>query len=191
MSRKLTDDERRISKEKRKEYERLYRSKNSERLKLYRIDNKDRIREMQRGWENKNRDKLRESCKLAMRRWRLKEENMEKGRQYTRKYNAEHLEKHRVDESNRRARKRGNGGSYTVNEFLAACDLFGNRCLCCGCTMKLEADHVTPLSRGGRSDIVNIQPLCKICNARKNDNEIDYRMLPIVQKTGVIQIGVS
>jgi 5-methylcytosine-specific restriction endonuclease McrA len=32
---------------------------------------------------------------------------------------------------------------------------------------KLEADHIIPLSRGGETELSNLQTLCKVCNRRK------------------------
>ncbi|NTU77885.1 MAG: HNH endonuclease [Chloroflexales bacterium] len=33
--------------------------------------------------------------------------------------------------------------------------------------------HVPPIARGGTNDTDNIQPLCAICNKRKNTRMID------------------
>lgn len=41
------------------------------------------------------------------------------------------------------------------------------RCLQCGDHRNLEADHVIPESRGGRTVFENLQTLCKTCNCRK------------------------
>jgi 5-methylcytosine-specific restriction endonuclease McrA len=76
----------------------------------------------------------------------------------------------------RRARKRGNGGTFTLEEWHALCERYGNRCLCCGATgVPLHIDHVIPLARGGRNDVSNLQPLCKPCNSQKYAKHIDYR----------------
>ncbi len=61
----------------------------------------------------------------------------------------------------------GNGGSFTWDEFLLVCAVYGNRCLKCGFTGKLSPDHVTPLFRGGSNNIDNIQPLCITCNKNR------------------------
>lgn len=79
----------------------------------------------------------------------------------------------------RRAIKRANGGSYTLKEWNSLCDLARNRCLSCGKKRKLEVDHILPVSLGGTSNIENIQPLCKSCNASKGTDTIDYRT-PII-----------
>lgn len=78
----------------------------------------------------------------------------------------------------RRLRERGATGSHTLTQFRLLCQKYEYRCLCCGQqepSIKLEADHVLPLSRGGTDDISNIQPLCGRCNRKKFTKHIDYR----------------
>lgn len=77
-------------------------------------------------------------------------------------------------------RKHNIEGSHTVEEWLALCRKFKNRCVCCGEKRKLEEDHIVPLTKPGATDFIsNIQPLCRACNAIKgNRNAIDYRSTP-------------
>lgn len=46
-------------------------------------------------------------------------------------------------------------------------DRDGNRCVQCGATERLEADHVHELQDGGTDDIWNLSTLCKTCHDRK------------------------
>ena len=51
-------------------------------------------------------------------------------------------------------------------------------CLACGSVepdIRLVADHIVALLRGGAHTASNIQPLCIMCNARKGTNTTDYR----------------
>lgn len=73
------------------------------------------------------------------------------------------------------ARKLHAAGTFTTLEWKALCGWFGNVCLGCGTTGKLEADHVIPLVNGGANSIDNIQPLCRVCNATKQTRDWDYR----------------
>jgi 5-methylcytosine-specific restriction endonuclease McrA len=52
---------------------------------------------------------------------------------------------------------------------------YGKKCLCCGSEDKLSLDHITPIQKGGKDEVENLQPLCKSCNSRKGIQIIDYR----------------
>lgn len=53
-------------------------------------------------------------------------------------------------------------------------------CLACGIGkgqgVKLQIDHILPFRYGGDSSLNNLQMLCSICNRKKGDNEIDFRI---------------
>jgi 5-methylcytosine-specific restriction endonuclease McrA len=71
-------------------------------------------------------------------------------------------------EHTRRARKNGNGGSYTLEELNTLFKEQDSRCFYCG--QLLEAyhiDHKTPISRGGSNNIDNIALACAPCNLSK------------------------
>ena len=80
-------------------------------------------------------------------------------------------------ENKRRSLKFNNGGSHSLQEWEDLKKKWGYMCLCCKkCEpeIKLTEDHILPLSKGGRNDIQNIQPLCMDCNRRKNAKFINY-----------------
>lgn len=45
--------------------------------------------------------------------------------------------------------------------------LSSGKCAHCGSADRLEIDHIIPVSRGGKTELQNLQPLCKPCNLRK------------------------
>jgi 5-methylcytosine-specific restriction endonuclease McrA len=122
-------------------------------------------------WASENPEKVRGYARESGRR------NPDRVKSNLVRWRAEHSDRHSAQEHARRARKQGNGGSYTELEWLALCAEYGNRCLCCGATgVKLTADHVIPVKLGGSSYITNIQPLCRPCNSQKATATTDYRL---------------
>lgn len=82
---------------------------------------------------------------------------------------------YRATDARQRAKESGAGGKYTADEWLALLAQYGGKCLCCGATEDIQADHIVPISEGGDSFITNIQPLCKACNMAKGKKTTDYR----------------
>lgn len=66
------------------------------------------------------------------------------------------------------------GPGFTKEQFAELCKEYNNCCACCYITGKLVPDHITPLYRGGKHEIGNIQPLCSRCNLRKGIQIIRY-----------------
>lgn len=100
----------------------------------------------------------------------------------SKKWGEENPEKVKAAKTNylrrRRATRHVSPGHFTAEEFEELCERHGNSCLACGGTgIKLEADHVVPLTKGGSDDINNIQPLCGTCNRRKFVSIVDYRVI--------------
>ena len=100
-----------------------------------------------------------------------------KGKVTTRRYSKSALGKQAAvrKQATRRARKTKAGGSFTKEEWEALCAKYDYRCLSCHQKKPLEPDHIKPIALGGTSNIDNIQPLCRNCNASKGDKHIDYR----------------
>jgi 5-methylcytosine-specific restriction endonuclease McrA len=137
----------------------------------------ERQRQYARDWLKRNADKAR----AAVRRWRIAhpEDHNAKNRLYyarnreerlahTAEYHREHPEVGRTKSQNYRARKFAAVGSFTSAEWLALVEAHAGRCAYCGEIGPLQADHRTPLSRGGTNTIDNILPACQKCNARKH-----------------------
>lgn len=125
------------------------------------------------------------NCNVKNRRkWKI--ENPEKVKEYNAIYRAENKEKYyewrennpekiKAIKHKRYAREKNSEGSFTGDEWKELLEKYGNKCLVCGDTELIEADHIIPISKGGCSYIFNIQPLCRYHNTQKKDKYIDYR----------------
>lgn len=58
-------------------------------------------------------------------------------------------------------------------------DRDGNKCLACGATDELTLDHIVPSSKGGKSNIDNLQTLCRKCNLQKGNRIRDFRLTTV------------
>ena len=79
---------------------------------------------------------------------------------------------------NRRNLEVGAEGSHTTKDWRVLKLRYLYMCLCCKRQepeIKLEQDHIIPLSSGGTDYIENIQPLCRSCNGVKYTKTKDYR----------------
>lgn len=50
-----------------------------------------------------------------------------------------------------------------------------NQCLLCGSQDNLTVAHITPISRGGNSEIENLQTLCSPCLKDNHASSVDFR----------------
>lgn len=136
--------------------------KGHERTNNYRANNIENVREINR--------KAQQKYQAA---------NLKKVVEKNRKWHAANPGKYTEEEAKRRARKKGNGGIITAQEWQALKKHYNDTCLCCKRRepeIKLTLDHVMPLVLGGKNIIKNAQPLCGSCNSRKNKKNIDYRI---------------
>jgi len=119
----------------------LLRSKN------YYINNKEKVNE-----QHKKYYSLHKSEYLERQRKSLKD-NPERSKDYVNK---------------RRARILSNGVFKLLKKELIK--LYNSPCFYCGSLDLIEADHIIPLSRGGRHSIGNLVPACQKCNRSKHNN---------------------
>jgi 5-methylcytosine-specific restriction endonuclease McrA len=127
-------------------------------------------------WRESNREKHLES----LRRWH--KENYAHSRESNTRWAREHRESRRMKDARRRMLQTENGRFVILESEVRK--LYASPCRVCGSKDNISADHITPLSRGGRHSIGNLQPLCKPCNSSKKDRlMIEWRYNLTSKKT--------
>lgn len=106
---------------------------------------------------------------------------------YAKKYRQEHRDLYYYHANKRRLLEKGNGGSHTYTEWTKLKESYGNICLRCGKSLRLSQDHVVPVTKFGRDDIENIQPLCHKCNRVKFNRTFDYRLERAIDEAKLMQ----
>ena len=69
---------------------------------------------------------------------------------------------------------------------LQVIDRDNGRCRACGIGDRdaLQADHIMPESKGGKTSLDNLQALCSVCNNRKQNTVVELDVRPSVQGFG-------
>ncbi len=170
-----------------KDYRRRHREQIQAHGKLYRETHADEVKRRFNRWYRNHREYFRERGRLFRQRHPEKDRarsriyyqtHPEACRERGRTWRRNNPERKVAHEAKRRARKMQAGGSFTSQQWMALKASYNFTCLCCGRQepqIKLTADHVIPIAKGGSNTISNIQPLCGTCNSRKNARIIDYR----------------
>lgn len=134
-----------------KNYYRRNREKVKRKIAAYRKTNPVWMIGYQIKWQKRNRKRCRNYCQ----KWRRKPTSASLLRHHQSRYNA---------------RKRGAGGSHTLDEWIELKRKHKFKCSKCRKKRKLTRDHIRPVSKGGSDFIENIQPLCQPCNSSKRDH---------------------
>ena len=153
---------------KRKAAKKRYRY-NPKKFAAYRKKNKKLCNQRTVAWQKSHQKEFKAYQK------RYREENKIRERNRQRRWEKENPDKTKAKHSRRRTAKTKAGGAFTAAEWNALCKQYHYKCLRCNRRRKLTADHVIPVSKGGTSNISNIQPLCLSCNSIKGTKSTDYR----------------
>ena len=129
-------------------------------------------KEQQYTWTQKWKSKHGDQVRKYMREYMRKRSASKPGffAATSKKYRQTHPERWRAAITKSRAKRR-NVPIYdlTVIEWQFILEWFGHRCFYCGKDgVKLELEHMTPLSRGGSHTAENVAPACRLCNAHKH-----------------------
>lgn len=167
----------------------------------WRLKNKDRVREYNAKWNEDNHEKKisgiaawRSSNEQRIREYALeyRAANREKRICESRAWRLSNLERHhamcaawkaenphvlRIQNQNRRSRKRESGGKLSPKLAEKLFNLQRGKCACCGLPLggKYHLDHIMPLALGGTNTDDNIQLLRDVCNFKKHmKHPIDF-----------------
>ena len=111
-------------------------------------------------WYAKNKKKISEDGR------KYYAANQQKLKDKTKLWSLENPEKIRIQKHKRRVAEKG-GGIFTITaKFMNR--LYSSDCRFCGGSENITADHIIPISKGGRHSEGNLQPLCKSCNSSKH-----------------------
>lgn len=121
----------------------------------FRYDCKACRNKVQKAYQDKNLEAQRQRNKI------LYYNDLEGSRKRHRDWAKNNPIKNRMKAHRRRSAK-----SFTILPKEIK-HLYASPCAACGSRNSIEADHIVPIARGGRTSIGNLQPLCKSCNCSK------------------------
>lgn len=168
-------------------YDYVCRECSNEKSREWRAQHKQRVQELNREFYEANREERLEyhrqyrqnnQGRIKQLLAKFRHEHPDYHRDYMRRWTKANPDKVRARDNARRVFKMGQPASFTANEWSKLKERYNYTCLRCGRRepeIKLTADHVVPISKGGIGTIDNIQPLCRHCNTAKSDTTVDYR----------------
>jgi len=142
--------------------------------KNYRQDNKDQVNKTAAQWRKDNAEKIKHygkryrdanAEKQYERRLKYRIENAQRLSEYNEQYRKQNLDKAAQRSNARRAKKLANGVFKIFNREIKK--IYSSPCFYCGSKQEIHADHVIPISKGGRHTIGNLVPACRKCNQSK------------------------
>lgn len=136
----------------------------AEKGREYRLANKDHKLAADCAYREKNREARRDSHRAYL------EANRVKRRAYNHHYRMTQQDRLRGLAQRRRTQQLEQGSFLVTQRELRR--LYSSPCLYCGATKNIQADHVIPISRGGRHSIGNLVPACQPCNLSKHARTI-------------------
>lgn len=111
-------------------------------------DNRDAYNEYHRAYRAANRDRVREISRRNYKKTKVE--------------NPDQLN----DKRQKRRQRERQAGWVTRQVKVAVFAHYGPACYLCN-RDATEVDHYQPLAAGGRTELVNLRPVCASCNARK------------------------
>lgn len=159
-------------------YAAKYREDNREQinagLRTHYANNRDKRIENSRAWANSNPER-----RLLI-ELRYRQGHRQETQQRSTDWGIRHPERKRLHKLTRRARTFNNGIFLVKGAELTR--LYSSNCFYCGSSSRIEADHIIPVSRGGRHSIGNLLPACRSCNATKGNRTITEWKLAILKQ---------
>lgn len=156
-----------------RESNREWKKANPEYMPTYREANRDKLNAQQREYRKANIDKIHDY------EHRHYKENRKRILEYHREWARANPLKCKIQKDTRRARKEGNGGSYTPEQLRRLFDEQNGCCFYCGELLYasfdkvIHTEHKIPVSRGGTGYISNIALSCSRCNFEKGTKTHD------------------
>lgn len=152
---------------KKKQYYQANREKDLASSKAWREANPEKKKAYDREYAQKNKKRVDQK----KRRWA--NANSERIKAKRRGDYAKDPAARRADYARREARKRGLPSRFGVKDWRKCLQWFDNSCVACGSTDDVQMDHWIPLNNPGCTGTIpsNIAPLCKSCNASKQNKD--------------------
>jgi len=148
------------------ECEACHQTKPADAFRVRTVGNHEYLRPLCRPCEHQQPE-----LKNAIKRWQEKHRDVMRitAARYRRRY----PEIGKVRYESWRARTFNTIDAVSLSDWETILEQYGWRCAYCGCGGRLTQDHIFPLTRGGKHEVLNVVPACKRCNSSKRDRTLE------------------